>query len=160
MFHFVKKIDIFGGQVPSFNIHGQKTIQTIPGAIATIVIAILTLSFGILKFEHLVRRKNPVINETTSVLAEGSIQQLSDKNIAMAFAVEDFYSGTPLEDSRFYRWYSVHWTVDKGVWSSQNSLLQKCTQDDLKKFYDYENDATRQKVEAFKAQDQFYCLDE
>ena len=78
----------------------------------------------------------------------------------MAFALEGFYTATPLEDFRFFRWYSIRWTVEEGLWSPQYSLLKKCTKDYLNKFYEYESDTTRQKVETLKAKDQFYCFDD
>ena len=87
MFHFLKKFDIFGRDIPSFNINGKNTIQTIPGVIVSILIGLLTLSFGTLKFEHLVRRKQPFINETSSPLIKGTSQKLSDESIMMAFSL-------------------------------------------------------------------------
>ena len=153
MFHFLKEFDIFGRDIPSFNINGKNTIQTIPGVIVSIVIGLLTLSFGILKFEHLVRRKQPLITETSSPLIKGTSQKLSDENIMMAFALETFYTSVPLDDPRYIRWYTIEWTAKEGIWTSSYKLLDKCTEADFEKFYQAENEATKQKVEALKAQD-------
>ena len=153
MFHFLKKFDIFGRDIPSFNINGKNTIQTIPGVIVSILIGLLTLSFGILKFEHLVRRKQPFINETSSPLIKGTSQKLSDENIMMAFSLENFYTGVPSDNSRFNRWYAVTYTVEEGIWTSNYHLLDKCTEADFEKFYQAENEETKQKVETLKAQD-------
>ena len=143
MFHFLKKFDIFGRDIPSFNINGKNTIQTIPGTIVSILIGLLTLSFGILKFEHLVRRKQPFINETSSPLIKGTSQKLSDENIMMAFSLENFYTSAPLDDPRYIRWYTIDWTLKEGIWTSSYNLLNKCTEADFEKFYQAENEATK-----------------
>ena len=64
MLKFVKKFDLFGKQVPMFNLKGKNIIQTFEGAIISMVIFALTLSFSLLKFEHLINRRNPTINIT------------------------------------------------------------------------------------------------
>ena len=153
MFHFLKKFDIFGRDIPSFNINGKNTIQTIPGTIVSILIGLLTLSFGILKFEHLVRRKQPFINETSSPLIKGTSQKLSDGNLMMAFSLESFDTSAPLDDPRFNRWYAASYTIEEGIWTTSYSLLDKCTEADFEKFYQAENEETKQKVETLKALD-------
>ena len=153
MFHFFKKFDIFGRDIPSFNIKGKDTIQTIPGVVVSILIGLLTLAFGILKFEHLVRRRHPFINETSSPLIKGTSQKLSDENFMMAFSLESFDRSASLDDPRFIRWYAATYTVEEGIWTSNYHLLDKCTEADFEKFYQPENEATKQKVETLKAQD-------
>lgn len=59
---FIKDLDMFGERVPEINIRGQTTIKTSVGACVTITIIALTISFGLVKLEHLVQRKNPTIN--------------------------------------------------------------------------------------------------
>ena len=73
------------------------------------IIAILSLSFGILKLENLVNHKNPSINITSERLEEGTNQVLDEDNLMMAFAVEDLWTTTPLKDHRFFRWFAVYW---------------------------------------------------
>ena len=68
----------------------------------------------------------------------------------MAFALENFYTATALDDPRFFRFYAVHWTIEEGTWKSHFNLLNKCTDADHKKFYKYESETTKQKVETLK----------
>ena len=53
---------MFGSQVPKINVRGQTKIKTSTGACLSIIIGTLTISFGLVKLEHLVTRKNPLIN--------------------------------------------------------------------------------------------------
>ena len=52
----VKKIDIFGAQVPAFNVAGRSIIRTWVGALISLVIFFMTFVFGLLKFEVMVTR--------------------------------------------------------------------------------------------------------
>ena len=45
-----------------FNLKGKNTIQTFEGAIISMILFALTLSFSLEKFEELINRKNPAIN--------------------------------------------------------------------------------------------------
>ena len=61
---------MFGKRVPEINIQGQSEINTSFGAFVTITIIALTISFGLVKLEHLLQRKNPVINILEEPLEE------------------------------------------------------------------------------------------
>ena len=50
----VKSWDMFGVQVPTFNIRGIEVVKTSAGACASLLIILLTLMFAILKLLHLV----------------------------------------------------------------------------------------------------------
>ena len=56
---FLKKFDIFEVPLPTFTLKGQRQINTSCGAIASVVILMLTLAYGLLKLQDLVERKNP-----------------------------------------------------------------------------------------------------
>ena len=49
-FDKVKQCDMLAQPVPTFNIKGEETIKTNLGAFCSILIAILVLSYAILKF--------------------------------------------------------------------------------------------------------------
>ena len=57
----IKSFDLFGEQVPGFNLNGKTKIQTFGGAMISMIIFALTLTFSLLKFEQLINRKNPSI---------------------------------------------------------------------------------------------------
>ena len=46
---FVKNLDMFGAQVPTFNIRGKDVVKTSAGACASIIISVLTLIYALLK---------------------------------------------------------------------------------------------------------------
>ena len=73
------------------------------------IIAILSLSFAVLKLENLLYHKNPSINITSERLEEGTNQVLDENNLMMAFALEDLWTHAPLDDHRFFRWFAVYW---------------------------------------------------
>ena len=60
--NFVKRLDIFGQNVPQLNIRGEAKINTLLGSLFSISILFLTIVFGILKLEDLVLRKNPSLS--------------------------------------------------------------------------------------------------
>ena len=46
----VKKFDIFGTSIPSFNVGGTTKVRTMAGACVSLLISIITIAFSILKF--------------------------------------------------------------------------------------------------------------
>ena len=58
---FIHRLDIFGESVPAFNIDGEAEIKTSMGAVSSILIFMLTFTFGLIKFQNLLNRKNPSV---------------------------------------------------------------------------------------------------
>ena len=52
----VKKIDLFGKEVPSFNLKGETKINTLFGGLITVIVLACTLAYAILKGIHLVNK--------------------------------------------------------------------------------------------------------
>ena len=50
---FLKNVDIFGEPVPSFKISGKGSIKTFTGALISMTIIFLTITFGLIKLQHL-----------------------------------------------------------------------------------------------------------
>ena len=71
--YFIKNLDMFGYRVPEINVRGQTKVKTSMGACVSITIAALTIAFGLVKLDHLVQFKNPVINILSEPLPEGEI---------------------------------------------------------------------------------------
>ena len=69
--NFVKRLDMFGAPVPSFNIEGQRSMKTNCGAIATILMISITIMFTLVKLEHLVLKKNPSLTTNVEQLEQG-----------------------------------------------------------------------------------------
>ena len=64
VFKLIKRFDLFGKPIPTFNLNGKTKIQTFEGAVISIIIFTLTLTFSLMKFEQLINRKNLTINIT------------------------------------------------------------------------------------------------
>ena len=54
----INKFDMFGAPVSAFNLDGRTKVKSPIGALTSIIIASLTLLFGLTKLEHLFARKN------------------------------------------------------------------------------------------------------
>ena len=57
-----KKMDSFGQHLPSFNINGNDTVNSILGGIVTLSILMVVLMYGGLRFSHLMNKHNPNIS--------------------------------------------------------------------------------------------------
>ncbi len=58
-----KQFDIFGAKIPSFNIQGQTKVLTVTGGVFTALFSVVFITYALLKFTHLVSKKNPLIAE-------------------------------------------------------------------------------------------------
>ena len=110
--YFIKNLDMFGKKVPQINIRGQTVIKSSIGACLSIITVALTFSFGLLKLEHLVLSKNPLINTYKEPVEEDEHYQLPNKNFMVAFGAEKL-DGTPLNDPRYIKWVARFMIDDK-----------------------------------------------
>ena len=83
-FKFIEKFDIFGKHVPSFSLGGRTEVRTKSGAILTIIILSLTLVFGLVKLQHLLERKNPLINTNFEPLADDAVFDNNSGDLMLA----------------------------------------------------------------------------
>ena len=60
----IKEQDHFGLEVPSFNIGGETTINTLPGGFLTLIILGITLGYAILKFIDLSQGNDPNVRQS------------------------------------------------------------------------------------------------
>ena len=58
-----KKIDLFGISVPQLNVRGKSSVPTITGGLVSLVVIVVTFMFGLLKLEHMMRKKSPNISK-------------------------------------------------------------------------------------------------
>ena len=63
----LKKIDLFAQPLPAFNLKGETTVPTLTGGICTFLIICLFLTYGGLKFIHLMEKHNPQIIQVTEL---------------------------------------------------------------------------------------------
>ena len=89
-FKFIEKFDIFGKHVPSFSLGGRTEVRTKSGAILTIIILSLTLVFGLVKLQHLLERKNPLINTNFEPLADDAVFDNNSGDLMLAVSAENY----------------------------------------------------------------------
>ena len=87
---FIKNLDIFGAPIPAFNLRGRDKVKTSCGAIISIIIMTITGLFAILKFEHMLIKKNPNITSNTGPIDKTERFSLVQDHFMMAFSVLHF----------------------------------------------------------------------
>ena len=112
--NFIRDMDNFGKEVPSFNVRGETHINTIPGGLLNLLVLIVTLGYAIGKFAELYTRDDP--NITYSLVPDfyGTNDgfTFADKSFRLAIGGRDngnVYTGPADDkifdhDSRYVRW--------------------------------------------------------
>ena len=158
-FDFLRNIDNFGEAVPSFNIGGRAEIKTISGGIVTLIIFLVTFSFGVMKMQHLLEKKNPVINTNEEPLEDGTIYATNGDEFMMAFAAERYDDARGLSDQKYIKWVAAYWVKTDNVWEIKWFPMYRCTDDDFARFNLPENELVAAKMEKFFDQGHFFCFD-
>ena len=105
---------MFGAQLPSFNLDQKSTVNTACGSIATIVTLLVTFIFGLLKFEHMINRKNPMVNTNLAEVDDETAFDIRDDDFMIAFAAEAYMKDNFISDPRLVRWYARFRGVKNG----------------------------------------------
>ena len=110
-------VDIFGKEVPGFNIKGEHHMSTAVGGIMTFLLLMLSLCYAIIKVIHLVNKTNPVMSELTIPEHYSSLDKfyLNENNFKMAFSVEGYLDRENKNDSRYVKWIARVSTRKGGV---------------------------------------------
>ena len=89
----MKRMDIFGFDIPTFNIKGESKVMTVSGGLLSFLVGIVFLIYGSLKLSHLIDNHNPSIAEIKEFNFYDSSQRLvlDDFGFKIAFAVENYY---------------------------------------------------------------------
>ena len=106
---FVTNYDMFGQLMPTFNIRGKSKKQTPAGACCSILILMLTFVFGLLKLEHMLKRKNSAITTLTEGIDDKDSYSLSQDEFMLAVMVEKTLGGEIPYDARYTRWIAERW---------------------------------------------------
>ena len=85
-------LDIFGQELPSFNLKGNPGIKTVAGGLMTILIMVIAILYASMRLVILVNGDNPQINIFTSrnLVPNDENLNLNDINYRMAFVEEGF----------------------------------------------------------------------
>ena len=118
--NFIRNMDNFGKEVPSFNVKGETHINTIPGGLLNLMILGVTLGYAIGKFAELYTKGDP--NITYSLVPDyyGTNDEFTfaDKSFRLAIGGRDegYVWGDPADDKifdhdpRYVRW--IAWIRD------------------------------------------------
>ena len=85
--NLLKRLDLFSESLPSFTLQGERNVRTVSGSLCSILILALTFIFGLLKFEHLLERKNPTIVSNEEELDPDEILDTSSEEFMIAFSI-------------------------------------------------------------------------
>ena len=124
----LKRSDMFGANVPGLNMNGRDSIQTIPGAVISIMIMIVTGLFAALKLQYMLMRKSPDVVE----VVESKHFDLSDKfntasnDFMMAVSAERHQKGARM-DPRYVQWVVTLIKSTPDVFESIYIPMQPCT---------------------------------
>ena len=127
----------------------------------TMLIATLVLMYAAIKFEHLITRHNPNINDYYIDTAIDETVNLNDHNFRIAFTVEDYNAPYGLKDSEEYvKWIFREFGIKDGVSYERIVPHHKCTEEDYAEFYQIEKNQAKELDEIKRdPKRDFYCLD-
>ena len=86
----LRKVDIFGAPLPSFNLNGAEAVKTNIGGCISLLIITITLLFGLRKIQEMLMRRNPEIMQFVLENAYDVSDKFNtrEENFMMAFAIE------------------------------------------------------------------------
>ena len=113
---------------------GRTEVRTKSGAILTIIILSLTLVFGLVKLQHLLVRKNPLINTNFEPLADDAVFDNNSGDLMLAVTVENYMTGASLTDLRYIKWLTSIWQRIEGVLVLTWYPMHKCNKREYERF--------------------------
>ena len=89
-----KKMDIFGKELPSFNLKGKDRVHTIFGGFCTLILLVTIFQYGTLKMTSLITKTQPRMSSyfKEDVLSDEFSINLKERNFRFAFTVEGFFT--------------------------------------------------------------------
>ena len=154
---FVKNLDFFGAPIQFLNLRGETNVKTSAGACLSMFISALTLSFAMLKFEHLYTRKNPTLIMTETTLEEGTIYETGKSDFMIAFAAEHWDTGFK-DDPRYIQWTVLFQKFVDNVETKAWYPVHQCTDEEFARFHRVDDESAI-KVARLQAAGQFKCID-
>ena len=158
----LERIDVFGKPLPAFNLGGEDTVHTLTGGIFTFIIILILVTYGGLKFVHLIERHNPLVSEVTEKAFYDSSEKmnLNEEGFRFAFTMEGYLSNEVLNNPTHVKYLTRIIGRKGGEWYEKILSYHKCNETDWEEF------APPSKVHAdswINIRDDpkrgFYCLD-
>ena len=160
MFVFLKKLDLFGAPIPTFNIKGSSVVKTNYGGVLSGIIIVTVGIFAMMKFEHLINRKNPSVStyENEISLDVDDVFDTTKEDFALAFGLTSYMTGKPMDDPKFIRWYAVYWKMVGLNLERRLVPVHSCTDTDYATFKTPERGSLA-KYERLKKEGSLKCID-
>ena len=126
------KLDMFGSDLPTFNLGGQEKITTYPGGVLSLLITVVMMSYAFMKFNHLIDKHNPNISLLNEVGIYDSSEVLTfeDINFRVAFSMVNYFSRATLDDPRYLKYIARLVGKENGIWYERMLETHKCTEED------------------------------
>ena len=130
---------------------GKEKISTSFGACVSIIVILLTLSFGLLKLQHLIERKNPSISTNTLPIPEGTRFNTGDRgDFLLAFGViRQLDTERSMYDPRYIRWQASLRSRNGSFKDTTKDHLDihQCTSEEIARFHEPADEQTAIEVE-------------
>ena len=129
-------MDIFGVDLPTFNIKGETKVMTVTGGILSSLVAVVFFIYATLKLSHMLDKYNPNISEVKEKNFYDSSERLNlnDIGFRIAFAVEGYLDSKLRDDHRYVKYMARVFTKTNKVGSETFIPINKCTEDQISQF--------------------------
>ena len=132
----LRSFDIFGQQLPTFNLKGQSTVHTMAGGVITFFILVVTLVYASIKMVQLFDRHNPTVSQVLdkNVFDYNEKINLNEIGYRVAFSVEGYHSREMKDDPRYVKYLVRIFGKKEGVEYEKFIPYDKCTEEDWAEF--------------------------
>ena len=129
--NYVRNLDIFGKDVPAFNINGEAEVKTLLGGILTCIVFVLTFSYATSTMIDLTMKKDVVITQSveSDFYSASNGLNLNQAKFRFAIAAGDFYN-EPRNDPRYIKWIARMDSWRDGVQTEIVLNTHTCTDED------------------------------
>ena len=132
----LERVDQFGRPLPTFNLKGEEMVHTVTGGLMTFFILVVMLSYGTLKFYHLVTLHNADVTSVleTDVYDYNERLNLNDIGFRFAFSVRGYHSQELKDDSKFVKYIVRMFGRKEGKEFERLLPYHKCVESDWENF--------------------------
>ena len=162
VFEAFRQIDIFGANLPAFNLSGKTQVLTVSGGLLTALLLVVFIGYATLKLTHLIDKKNPLIAELkeTNFYDFNTRVNFNDMGYKMAFTVEGYLDGKIKDDPRYVKLLARMFYITDGETHEKILSLHKCTEEDWSEFPEPARGMEDQFADVKDNPDRgMYCLD-
>ena len=130
---WVKEMDMYGKPV-TMTYRGKETFKTTFGGIVSLILVVFLLSVFGFKLQDMFQHNNTEIKKNTLVSISNSYtppENISNKNITIAFQLSDFYGDGSLDDPRYGKFVLTQFidvmsSDGNRVYNNYNIPFSKC----------------------------------